>query len=162
MKIALCGNIGSGKSTVASELSQKDYYLLSYTELIKNEVARAMTATQVTASEKEALEKIHTQKEFYRPLLVAWADTCGWSDGKQLTKILPTLSAENIVMDNIRFLAQAHIVKQNGFLIFKLSGGDRMDIPELADFPFDAVIPWMENVEERIQYILDYLKKLGK
>lgn len=158
MRVALSGNIGSGKTSISSEFEKRGYYLLNYAELIKQEVAKGMACLKVTSSQQEALEKIKSQKEFYRPLLVAWADCCGFSDGEKLKKILLTLKDENIVMDNIRFLKQAEIVKKYGFVILKLEGGDRNDIPELANFHFDAVIPWMESVEKRMKYILKLMQ----
>jgi len=156
MKIALAGNIGSGKSTIAKEFEKRGYYLLNYAELIKEEVAKALVLTNAEI-EQDVLDKIHKEKEFYRPLLIAWADTTGWSTGERLRKILPTINKENIVMDNVRFLKQAEIVKNSGFKISKLEGGDRNDIPELANFHFDAEIPWMGSVEERMEYILKLL-----
>ena len=158
MKIALAGNVNSGKSTIAEGLSNRGFYLLSYTELIKEEVARAMAATGVTLDEKEALNKIHKDKEFYRRLLIAWADATGWSTGERLENLLNNLHEENVVMDNIRFLRQAEIMKQGGFKIVQLEGGESIGEAyddEFKDYQFDAVIPWMENIEERVEYILN-------
>ena len=165
MKIALAGHVGSGKSTIAEELSNKGFYLLSYTELIKEEVADAMVAVGVTKDEKEALNNIHKDKEFYRPLLISWADATGWSTGERLKKILPVLTEENIVLDNVRFLKQAEIVKEVGFKLIKLEGGESIGEAydeEFANYQFDAVIPWMENVEKRVEYILQVLDELKK
>lgn len=165
MKIALAGNVGSGKSTIAEHLQNKGFYLLNYTELIKEEVARAMTAVDVTQDERDALDKIHKDKEFYRPLLIAWADATGWSTGERLKKILEHLNIENIVLDNVRFHSQAEIVNEYGFKIIKLEGGESIGEAydkEFADYAFDSVIPWMGNVDERVKLILDTLPTLQK
>ena len=158
MKIALAGNVGSGKSTIAERLSNNGFYLLNYTELIKEEVADAMAAVGVTKDAQQALDLIHREKEFYRSLLISWADATGWSTGERLKKILPNLQEENIVLDNIRFLRQAEIVKEYGFKVIKLEGGQSIGEAydeEFKDYSFDAVVPWKENVEERVKYILN-------
>lgn len=163
MKIALAGNVGSGKSTIAEQLSNRGFYLLSYTELIKEEVASAMAATGVTQDEKEALDSIHKDKEFYRRLLISWADATGWSTGERLKRILPVMTEENIVLDNIRFLKQAEIVKKFGFIVVKLEGGESIGEAydeEFRDYQFDAIIPWMENIEKRVEYILQTRPKI--
>lgn len=163
MKIALAGNVGSGKSTIAEELSTKGFYLLSYTELIKEEVADAMAAVGVTTDAKEALDNIHKDKEFYRRLLISWADATGWSTGERLKIFLPVLTEEHIVLDNLRFLKQAEIVKQFGFVTVQLEGGESIGEAyddEFRDYHFDAVIPWMDNVEERVEYILQVVPKI--
>ena len=162
VRVALAGNIGSGKSTVAKELSTEGFFLLNYTELIKEEVAKAMVSVGVFTTIEDALEQIKLKKEFYRPLLVAWADTCGWSDGKQLENFLKEMQEKAVVLDNLRYLAQADIVKRHGFLVFKLEGGNRMDIPELINFHFDATIPWMESLEKRMKYVMHLLPTLQK
>ena len=162
MKIALAGNVGSGKSTIAEYLSNNGFYLLNYTELIKEEVAQAMAAVGVIQDAQEALDKIHKDKEFYRSLLISWADATGWSTGERLRKILPNLTEENIVLDNIRFLKQAEIVKEAEFITLKLEGGQSIGEAydkEFENYQFDAVIPWMERVEERVKYIIDILNK---
>lgn len=165
MKIALAGNVGSGKSTIAEHLQNKGFYLLNYTELIKEEVADAMVAVGVFTTTKEALDNIHKDKEFFRPLLIAWADTTGWSTGERLKKILEHLNIENIVLDNVRFHSQAEIVNEYGFKIIKLEGGESIGEAydkEFANYQFDAVIPWMENLDERVKLILDTLPTLQK
>lgn len=165
LKIALSGNIGSGKSTIAKEFEKKEYYLLSYTQRIKEEVASAMQATGVVESKEEALRKFQEHKELYRPLLISWADCCGWSDGSRLKGFLQNLDKENVVLDNLRYIAQANIVKQAGFITIRLEGGNRVDVPSersLDNYPFDLTIPWMENVGKRIEYILQLLPNLKK
>ena len=165
MRIALAGNVESGKSTIALELQKRGYHFLNYTELIKKEVANALADVGVTSTFEEALEKLHTEKDFYRPLLIAWADTTGWSSGERLKVLLESLQTGDVVLDNIRFLKQADIVKAAGFLILKLEGGKSVGEAydkEFATYQFDGVIPWMENVEKRVEYILQLLQTLEK
>ena len=165
MRIALAGNVESGKSTVALELQKHEYHFLNYTELIKKELANAMADVGVTNSFEDALGKLHNEKEFYRPLLIAWADTTGWSTGERLKILLDSLQTGDVVLDNIRFLKQAEIVKSAGFLILKLEGGKSVGEAydkEFENYQFDAVIPWMENVEGRVTYILNLIKDFQK
>jgi adenylate kinase family enzyme len=165
MRIALAGNVESGKSTIAAQLQKRGYHFLNYTELIKKELANAMADVGVTSTFEEALEKLHKEKEFYRPLLIAWADTTGWSTGDRLKGLLDSLQTGDVVLDNIRFLRQAEIVKAAGFIILKLEGGKSVGEAydkEFEHYHFDAVIPWMENVEKRIEYILAIIPQLQK
>lgn len=165
MKIAVSGYIDSGKSTIAREFEKKGFYLLNYTEQIKDEVAKAMAAVGVAKTREAASEEIHGEIEFYRPLLIAWADACGWSDGSRLKLLLPEVYQEHIVLDNIRFLAQANIVKEAGFVTVRLEGGRKTDLPserDLDSYKFDITVPWMDTVEERMDYIQKELDKLKK
>lgn len=165
MRIALAGNVESGKSTIAQELQKRGYHFLNYTELIKKEVANAMADVGVTSTFEEALDKLHNEKEFYRPLLIAWADTTGWSTGERLKGLLDSLQTDDVVLDNIRFLRQAEIVKAAGFFVLKLDGGKSIGEAydkEFENYHFDAEIPWMENVQKRIEYILTIIPQLQK
>ena len=163
MKIALAGQMGSGKSSVAKELEKRGFYLLNYKELIKEEVAKAMAAVGVRVTSEEALEKIHTDKEFYRPLLIAWADTTGWSDASRLETFLKELDKENIVLDNVRLLVQAEMVRVNGFIVIKLQGGNASDFlheHDLDQFNFDAEIAWEDTVEQKVDKIIQVATEL--
>lgn len=118
--IALTGQIATGKTAVAQALVARGYLLISYTDLLKDRVAQALTNSGVQTS----LADILADKEKYRGLIQEFGTAIGFDDGgKYVNEALAewiALGKPKAVFDNVRTEAQAASVEDHGFVIVQL------------------------------------------
>lgn len=103
--IALTGSIKSGKTTVARALEKKGYLLISYTDLLKEYVARALTGAGFPTQPSTIL----AHKEQYRALIQEFGTVIGFDQGGDfMSKAFAGWDGhQRVVFDNIRTDEQA-------------------------------------------------------
>lgn len=121
--IALTGQIASGKTAVAKALEARGYLLVSYTDLLKEYVAEALSAVGVNTS----LRDILADKERYRALIQEFGTIIGFDEGgpnghyvHQALAAWARMGRPPAVFDNVRTEAQAAAVEDYGFTVVQL------------------------------------------
>jgi hypothetical protein len=118
--IALTGQIAAGKTAVAQALVAKGYLLISYTDLLKDYLARALTAI----GQPTTVEMILADKEHYRALIQEFGTVIGFDQGGAfVSEALAAWEQAGLppaVFDNVRTDAQASAVQGYGFAVVAL------------------------------------------
>lgn len=118
--IALTGQIASGKTAVAQALEAQGYLLISYTNLLKEYVAEALTAVGIPTS----LDTILDNKEQYRALIQEFGSVIGFDEGgRYVDEAMGEWAARGkpkAVFDNVRSHAQARAIEDYGFTLVQL------------------------------------------
>lgn len=159
-KLALSGNQKSGKSAFSRWLrDNQGFTILDHTGAIKESLSLALANTlqENYQYHRNLLEEIKT-KESYRTLLIEWARVTGCNEGRVLEPLLKeyAYSLENLVVDNIRYPAQADMARKSGYQIIRIEGGKYFDIESeraMDEYEFDKVLdasqyefPWYESL----------------
>jgi hypothetical protein len=122
--IALTGQIAAGKTAVAQALVARGYLLISYTDLLKQYVARALTAI----GQPTTVEMILADKEHYRALIQEFGSVIGFDQGgafvAEALAEWERLGWPLAVFDNVRTDAQAASVQAYGFEVVELRATD--------------------------------------
>jgi hypothetical protein len=116
--IALHGEFLSGKSTLAKRLAYDGFMVVSYTNLLKEYAAKALTACGIPTT----LEDILADKERYRPFLIELGTLLGFDQGFGIRdQIIPLIAGQEfVVFDNVRFPAQMNILAEYGFRLVRI------------------------------------------
>ena len=119
--IALHGPAYSGKTSLAREMERRGYMYISFTDLLKTYLVRALAAVDVSLT----VQQIHREKEKYRPLLQEFSKVVGWQDDPMRIHeaLAPWYEAgrPSCVFDNVRDLRQAEELLWIGFEIVELT-----------------------------------------
>lgn len=107
VKVAMTGQIFSGKSTVCHILETYGFYFIDYTGLLKLFAAQAIElATGVPVTQ----EYIATHKKDYRYFLQAYGSALRFEDGFGIARVIQEWrdagEPENVAFDNIRSAKQ--------------------------------------------------------
>lgn len=118
--IALTGPAYSGKTTLARELEQRGYFLVSYTDLLKFYAVRTLASADIRTS----VEEIKQNKEKYRPFLQELSVLIHFHDNpmyvhKALSQWYET-GRPPCVFDNVRDVRQAEELQWIGFELVEL------------------------------------------
>lgn len=133
MKIALCGAMYSGKTTLADCLrDEHGWTKLNYTDFIKelavvglNAIERHLDALEVGDGSRHLMEHMTGEyKALYRPYLQALGSFFGFDDGfgvaHQIQQWQALGSPEPVIFDNVRFPAQWEQLQYHGFVLVGL------------------------------------------
>lgn len=107
----------TGKTTLAKELESRGYQLLNYTDVLK-EVASEMLHT---VGHHVTVADINQNKERYRPYLQSVGALLDFNGGYGIPELMTTWDGTSpVVFDNVRYDAQADILREYGFSIVEL------------------------------------------
>lgn len=135
MKIAVCGGMYAGKSTLGRYLEDNyGWTFLDYTGQLKRFLAVAMTALhrEIAAEgvpgygphEHVTVSHIAQHKDIFRPLLQNLGTYLGYDNGfyvEQMIRQWKLLGIpEPVYFDNVRFPAQFSLLKNEGFVLVAL------------------------------------------
>ncbi|HEY7416826.1 MAG TPA: hypothetical protein VH593_16690, partial [Ktedonobacteraceae bacterium] len=117
--LALHGGLFSGKTTLAKRLTYEGFALFSYTDLLKEYTAKALTACGIPTT----LDDILADKERFRTLIIALGTMLDFDHGFGIREHIPPLldRYENIVFDNVRFSSQMDILAELGFRLVRIT-----------------------------------------
>jgi hypothetical protein len=185
-KVALCGNPGSGKSTIAQAWADKvGGVRLSFAQGLRMEVANALAgADSIGAPDRIAFVADHhlramqdpATKDQYRELLQRWGvwrrsrDENYWV--RPLEMALAYYPTRPIVIDDCRFTNEYEMLKGENFTFVVLDDGEtvREMTPEQAaheseaywrDFSFDFNLPYRLGPDEQAGILQELLEELA-
>jgi len=128
MKIAICGKMASGKTTMAEQLSVYGFRCLSLAGEVKR-VGRELFGMK--EKNRPLLQQIGMKMREIRESV--WLDAL----------IHESAQYELVVCDDVRFINEAHALKENGWLLIKLDISDDLQKERLQNtYPDDWEIHW--------------------
>ena len=144
MKIAICGKMCSGKSTLAREL-QKIYpncEIMSFADKIK-EIAKDLF--DMRGKDRKLLQQIGSSMRIIN--INVW------------TNYLLNKKKDNIIIDDLRYFNEADALKNNGFIIIRINVSDKLQKERIIKkYPLD----WESHYINRNHDSEIYINKLDK
>jgi len=131
--IGICGNMKSGKSSLASQLSQAfDLPILSFAESLRVEVAQAFFHPKRKTDARYLWDMLEQQdKTLTRPILQAWGQ--GRRDLRhedywvnRLQEYADSKGIEYAIIDDVRHENEAKHILDNGGLIIRLHANEQV------------------------------------
>ena len=114
MKIAICGKMASGKTTLANRLCiEENYTRLSLAEMVK-EVAYTLFNMKPENKDRKLLQQIGMKMREIRPMV--WIDYV----------IEESKGYDCVVVDDVRFINEVKQFKENGWILVKLEITDEI------------------------------------
>ena len=114
MKIAICGQMASGKTTLANRLCEEENYTrLSLAGMVK-EVAYTLFNMKPQNKDRKLLQQIGMKMREIRPMV--WIDYV----------IEESKEYECVVVDDVRFINEVKQFKENGWILVKLEITDEI------------------------------------
>jgi len=114
MKIAICGQMASGKTTLANRLCEEENYtILSLAGMVK-EVAYTLFNMKPENKDRKLLQQIGMKMREIRPMV--WIDYV----------IEESKEYECVVVDDVRFINEVQQFKENGWILVKLEITDEI------------------------------------
>ena len=114
MKIAICGQMASGKTTLANRLCEEENYTrLSLAGMVK-EVAYTLFNMKPENKDRKLLQQIGMKMREIRPMV--WIDYV----------IEESKGYECVVVDDVRFINEVKQFKENGWILVKLEITDEI------------------------------------
>tara|TARA_R110002020_G_scaffold299387_4_gene515081 strand:+ start:2297 stop:2809 length:513 start_codon:yes stop_codon:yes gene_type:complete len=114
MKIAICGQMASGKTTLANRLCEEENYTrLSLAGMVK-EVAYTLFNMNPQNKDRKLLQQIGMKMREIRPMV--WIDYV----------IEESKEYECVVVDDVRFINEVKQFKENGWILVKLEITDEI------------------------------------
>jgi adenylate kinase family enzyme len=114
MKIAICGQMASGKTTLANRLCEEENYTrLSLAGMVK-EVAYTLFNMNPQNKDRKLLQQIGMKMREIRPMV--WIDYV----------IEESKGYECVVVDDVRFINEVKQFKENGWILVKLEITDEI------------------------------------
>lgn len=122
MKVAICGKMASGKTTLANMICEHDsnYIRLSLAGMVK-EVAHTLFNMSKTNKNRKLLQQIGMKMREIRPLV--WIDYV----------IEESKDYEWVVVDDVRFINESKRFKEDGWKLVKLEITDEMQMDRLKN-----------------------------
>ena len=121
MKIAICGKMASGKTTLANKLCDEgDYTRLSLAGMVR-EVAYTLFNMKRENKDRKLLQQIGMKMREIRPMV--WIDYV----------IEESKGYEFVVVDDVRFVNEAKQFKENGWKLVKLEITDEIQKSRLQN-----------------------------
>ena len=119
-RIALAGDLYTGKTTLAQTLEQRGWHLLDHTGLLKELGSIALTAAGFPVT----VADIVANKDHYRLFLQELGTAVGWDEGAGIRRLLARWEAqgapEPVVLESVRTAAQWRILAKAGFGLVRL------------------------------------------
>lgn len=131
--IGICGNMKSGKSVLATQLSQCfDIPILSFAESLRVEVSQAFFHKQRKSEARYLWDMLEMQdKSLTRPILQAWGqgrrdlrDIDYWVD--RLQAYADSKQIEYAIIDDVRHENEAKHILENDGMIIRLHANERV------------------------------------
>jgi adenylate kinase family enzyme len=130
MKIAICGKMASGKTTMAEELSLYGFRCLSLAGEVKR-VGRELFGMKVGEKNRPLLQQIGMKMREIRESV--WLEVL----------IQEAEKYDLVVCDDVRFINEAKTLKENGWLLIKLDISDDLQKKRLQNtYPDDWESHW--------------------
>ena len=130
MKIAICGKMASGKTTLANRLcNEENYTRLSLAGMVK-EVAYTLFNMKPENKDRKLLQQIGMKMREIRPMV--WIDYV-IEDSKEY---------ECVVVDDVRFINEVKQFKENGWTLVKLEITDEIQKSRLQNTYDDWESHW--------------------
>ncbi len=130
MKIAICGQMASGKTTLANRLcKEQNYTRLSLAGMVK-EVAYTLFNMKPDNKDRKLLQQIGMKMREIRPMV--WIDYV----------IEESKGYELVVVDDVRFVNEAKQFKENGWKLVKLEITDEIQKSRLQNTYEDWESHW--------------------
>ncbi len=137
MKIAICGKMASGKTTVAQSLD--GFKVLSLAGEVKR-VGRELFEMKVGEKNRPLLQQIGMKMREIRESV--WLDALIRESNKQ------ELYGYSVVCDDVRFINEANTLKEDGWILIKLVIADDLQKQRLQDtYGDDWKIHWNNRTD---------------
>jgi dephospho-CoA kinase len=120
MKIAICGKMASGKTTIADHLSLDGFVVVSMAGEVKR-VGRELFGMKIGEKNRPLLQQIGMKMREIRESV--WLDCL----------IREANEHELVVCDDVRFVNEAHTLKEHGWILIKLVISDDLQKQRLQD-----------------------------
>lgn len=131
MRLALHGGLFSGKSTLAKELTAREFTLVNYTDYLKELYARSLRAVGIDITKEQVIQN----KEQERPHIISFGTRIGFDQGNYVEEALDEEATDpgqlcssdgdglypDIVFDNVRFPAQVEKLLNYGFRLVRVN-----------------------------------------
>ena len=135
MKIAICGKMASGKTTVAQSL--EGFQVLSLAGEVKR-VGRELFGMK--DKDRPLLQQIGMKMREIRESV--WLDVLIRESNRQ------ELYGYSVVCDDVRFVNEAKTLKENGWVLIKLDIDDDLQKKRLQNtYPDDCKIHWNNRMD---------------
>ena len=135
MKIAICGKMASGKTTVADHLSLDGFRIVSMAGEVKR-VGRELFGMKIGEKNRPLLQQIGMKMREIRESV--WLDCL----------IRESEKHEMVVCDDVRFINEAKTLKEHGWILIKLDIDDNLQKERLQNtYPDDWVVHWNNRTD---------------
>jgi dephospho-CoA kinase len=135
MKIAICGKMASGKTTVADHLSLEGFQCVSLAGEVKR-VGRELFGMKIGEKNRPLLQQIGMKMREIRESV--WLDCL----------IREAEEHELVVCDDVRFVNEAHTLKEHGWTLVKLVISDDLQKQRLQNtYPHDWETHWNNRTD---------------
>ncbi len=142
MKIAIAGRMASGKTTLADHLVDRGYQKVSLAGKVK-EIARDLF--QMEEKDRPLLQQIGMKMREIRPSV--WIDYIIHL-GEQ---------NDNLVIDDVRFVNEASVLQEAGWIVIRLNIEDKLQKERLQNTYDDWEVHWnnrSDSSETEVMQIL--------
>jgi len=137
MKVAICGKMASGKTTVAQSLD--GFQVLSLAGEVKR-VGRELFGMKIGEKNRPLLQQIGMKMREIRESV--WLDVLIRESNKQ------ELYGYSVVCDDVRFVNEAKTLKENGWTLIKLVITDDLQKQRLQDtYGDDWEVHWNNRTD---------------
>lgn len=145
IRIALQGEIASGKSTLADYMAgQYDWYVMRYSDSLKWALCEALNWFEDETAKEYFADDIASDKNKYRRALQELGSVLGFDKGVGVASSLKDWKQNRdsvnqpVIFDNVRFPAQFELLKPHGFLLVELDLDDNTRVRRVREMGYTS------------------------